>query len=112
MALPKAQDLDAFIGVDNLITMTMKPVENITGWSLQFLVLQEPHSTTALITKGIGTGITITSGPGGVATVLIASANTEDMPAGLYHYALRRIDVGARDVLAYGSYQLHHPSAA
>ncbi len=50
----------------------------ITGASVVF-ILSNTEFSPALVTKSSGSGIAITDGPGGVLTVSLAPADTEDL---------------------------------
>jgi hypothetical protein len=90
-------------GEDVTITDTASPVTNITGWSLQFTVRKQYGDATALITKTVGAGITITDATNGVFKVAIANGDTANLAPGAYVYDIQRIDAGFRTVLSTGT---------
>lgn len=74
---------------------------NITGWTLEWVLSNEPGGT-ALLTKTTASGITITNGAGGVFTVTLAAADLALNP-GVYYYRTWRTDSGAEQSLAFGA---------
>jgi hypothetical protein len=89
-------------GEDVTITDTMSPATNITGWSLQFTVRKNFGDATALITKTIGSGITVTDLTNGIFKIAVANADTSGLTPGAYVYDVERTDSGNRTVLTTG----------
>lgn len=81
-------------GAAYVIPFAMNPVENITGWTIQFNV---EASGGQIITKTA----TVTSGAAGTFTVALTAADT-NIRIGTYQYDAWRIDVGSERVLAVG----------
>ncbi len=50
----------------------------------------------ALITKAIGSGVTVTSAVGGVAEVAIAAADTDAITPGAYYWELQSVDAAGK----------------
>jgi ABC-type sulfate transport system permease subunit len=86
---------------DNLLTVTMVPATTIAGWAITFTLKVRDRSGAALITRTVGSGITITDAVNGVFTVLLTAANTTLTP-GVYSYDIRRTDAGSATTLTYG----------
>lgn len=102
---------ELFSGTDKVLQYTVTDsagaVQIITGWALRWALYAIGDRTTALITKTVGAGITITNGAGGILQVAISDDDTNSLTANartpLYDYELRRTDSGNEDVLAYGT---------
>ena len=89
-------------GNDQLLTFTAIRPTDISTWnSIQF-ILYDHAGGSALVTKS---GV-VTDPVNGVFTVGLLSADTSSKTPGKYWYAVRRIDGGANDLLAYGDFQL------
>lgn len=83
--------------------------ENITGAAITFaLSKQDAASTspkpsgTALVTKTVGSGITIVNGPNGRADVVLAPADTAALKAGAYYYEVQVVISGSTATTHYG----------
>lgn len=77
-------------------------VQPITGWGLEWVLRERPDAGTTVLSKTVGTGITITDGTAGICSVAVADTDTIGLTAGDYYYALRRSDEGYETVLAFG----------
>lgn len=82
------------------------PVD-ISGKDIIWSLSPTKYSSLPLITKGIGTGITITDGPAGKFSVLINALDTAELQGDYYHEALlddndtiSTIVVGSANILA------------
>jgi predicted RecA/RadA family phage recombinase len=89
-------------GEDVAITDSLSPVTNITGWSLQFTLRKNYGDTSAILTKTIGAGITVTDVTNGVFKIALANADTANLAPGVYVYDVERTDAGNRTVLTIG----------
>src|SRR6185295_19810429 len=87
-------NMSYYRGEDVDITVTMSPVEDITGWSITFTVRKTFNVLPILIQKSVGSGITITDGPNGVFVIHVDSADTANLDVGAYHFDIQRTDVG------------------
>jgi hypothetical protein len=94
-----------FIGEDKSLVFTIYDangaVQNITGWTISWL-LSATNSGTAILTKSA----TLTTPASGVCTVTVASGDTSGLTPGTYYYTLRRTNSGSKAELAYGSCDL------
>lgn len=99
-------NISFYKGEDVTLTVTMSPVTNITGWTLQFTLRKQYGDTTALITKTTGAGITITDAANGVFQVTLASADTVNQELRPYVYDIQRTNAGNRTVLTIGNLTL------
>lgn len=82
---------------------------DITGWSISF-TLKQTYSGGALITKTVGSGITLTNPTAGVLSVSLLAADT-NQTAGRYFYALARTDSGAHAILTAGDWTIKDDTA-
>lgn len=89
------------------VTNAADSAQDMSGWSLTW-VLRSKATDEDLVTKTVGSGISITNGDGtnDRAEVTVAAADTADLAAGLYHHHLRRTDSGNTIILAYGDVTL------
>lgn len=99
-------------GEDTLITVTMTPITDITGWSLQFTARVTLDILPIAITKTTGHGITLTNPTGGVFTIFLLSADTNTLDPGNYYFDIQRVDSGFHGVLTTGVMTLLDPVAA
>jgi hypothetical protein len=97
-------NLFTFKGAASIIPFAVSPVVDITGWSLTFTVTAGFGSTTPLVQKTVGAGVTITSGPNGTYQVVLASADTTaaTVGVGFFAYDVWRTDPGAEACLTLG----------
>lgn len=103
-----------WIGTDQPIQINVTQTDEttpqaMTGWALTWELKARPGSTTVLITKTVGSGITIQNGDGtnDQAEIQIDDVDTE--PAafptgpGEYYHFLRRTDSGLEKILSEGT---------
>ena len=97
-------DITIYEKEDAVLTFTMAPVVNITGWTISFTVATDVTSSTALLTK---TGA-VTNGPSGIFTVTLTSTDTGTTLAGdtTYNWCVRRTDSGNVTLLALGQLKI------
>lgn len=99
-----------FTGEDKVLRFTVygegEVVENVTGWTFEWKLYKRRESATALVTKTVGAGVTVTNGPGGQVSIVVAAADTAALVDGSYAYVFRRTNAGASQVLAYGGVAL------
>ncbi len=71
---------------------------NLTGATLKWMAKRRRNDADvdALISKAIGTGITVTNAAGGVAEVAITAANTNAIVPGAYYWELQSVDAAAK----------------
>jgi hypothetical protein len=92
-------------GEDVTVTDTITATD-ITGWSLTFSLKRQYGDASALLTKTVGAGITITSAGSGIFTVAIARADTTGLDPRTYVYDIQRTDSGHQTVLTTGNLTL------
>ena len=116
-------DQHVFIGEDRTINIDVNQADgttaqNMNGWALTWELTEKQGDTTILVSKTVGSGITIGDGDAtdDRAAVTFADTDTESgsLPggAGLYWHVLRRTDAGSEAVIAYGSFLLQKGSVA
>ena len=111
MALGKEQDFSMHSGDDRVlevsITDSANAALNITGatvtWALSRAVADkvEPKGA-AIVTKTVGSGITLTNPSGGVLQVAIAETDTDDL-AGTYYHEMQLVLSGDTSTVMYGT---------
>jgi hypothetical protein len=70
--------------------------QDISGWTLSYVLRDGATNPTALVTKAMGAGgITITNGPQGAGSVAMARDDTKRVSPGKYWHRLRRTDSGS-----------------
>lgn len=109
-------DLKFHRGEDVLLTVTMVPLTDITGWTISFTMRHAYDINPVLIEKTGAPDIIILNGPLGIFTVKVrsdetanAAANPPDDiedPDGIYVFDIQRVDAGARSVLDEGTITL------
>ena len=103
--------ISIYTGEDATITVTIysdaaqTTPQNITGWSIQFVVHGQGFAT-AIITKTVGNGITLTTPASGVLTITLAAADTASLIPGQYTFSIARTDTGAAANLTEGNLNL------
>ena len=101
-----------FTGKDKLLRFTVVDstgaAVDITGWAVTYVLVPvgSDANVVPMISKTVGSGITLTTPASGILTVTIADTDTDDTLGGTYYYELRRTDASNEDVLAYGTVEL------
>lgn len=104
-----AQDFSIYAGEAVTITVTLTGSGSITGWTLVCKISNPPY-VAALVTRTIGSGVTITDAANRIITITLTSAQTTLLGAGAYKWSLARTDSGSETVLTVGSITIN-PSA-
>ena len=111
---PIKQSDNWFIGEDRTLRFSVADsaglAQNISGWTLEWVLRERPWGTQALVTKTTSAGITITNAAGGVCEVAVADDDTINLAPGAYFHTLRRTNAGAETVLAFGDAILQQPA--
>ena len=85
-------------------------IEDITTYTMEWVLRLGPTATTTLLSKTVGSGITITDGPNGILEVAIDDDDTGDgaitINPGRYFFTLRKTNDGDEAVLAFGAAHL------
>lgn len=90
------------------ITFTIT-ARDITGWAITFEIKTDHSASSALASRTVGSGITLSSPTTGIGVITITRANTVDLAPGQYVYVLKRTDLGSETMLADGSLTLRAP---
>lgn len=96
---------------------------NIAGYAITFDIRRSHGSTSALLSKTVGAGLTISGTFNSVLAtstqvVTVAVADTDMTTAifgtngGVFYYSLKRTDTGAEAVLAYGTITIQRATQA
>lgn len=101
-----------YTGEDGVIHCQLSPVENITGWSLKFTVRKTLGVLPILITKTVGSGITITDAANGKFDISMLNADTTAAAPDNYFFDIQRTDAGFHSELGIGTLTLIAPVAA
>jgi hypothetical protein len=90
--------------VDPLTGVVTGTLQDITGWTLSWLVKRKASDADAdaLITKTTSSGIALTTPASGLCTITVADTDTDSIPQGTYHHELKRMDAGFEAVLIRG----------
>ena len=103
-------DDELFTGKDRTLQFTVVDAagaaQAITGWALKWVLCSNQDRRTPLVSKTVGSGITITNGAGGICQVAITDDDTATLAGAedpKYFHELSRTDSGNEDVLAYGT---------
>lgn len=91
-------EITIFRGTAVTVKFAMEPVEDITGWTIEFTVEGSPR-----LPKFIQKGASVTSGPGGLFEVTLTAVET-DLTPGAYQYDAFRTDSGSQRALAVGTF--------
>lgn len=92
MAISNPQVVVVERGQDATITVTQTPAEDITGWTLSAIV-RAYNGGTALVTKTVGSGITLTTPSTGVFTITFSASDLALTP-GAYVWEVTRTNSG------------------
>jgi hypothetical protein len=94
--------ITVFRGEDISLNFAMVPVEDITGWTLQFSVAKKANSVTKLITKS-GSIVIAASG---TSTVSILSADLSGLEPGAHYWDYWRTNAGELRCLGFGAFEI------
>jgi len=101
-----------FVGEDKILEYQVKDttgnIIDITGWSIEWVLREDPDTSTVLVTKDNGGngGLSITNAVNGIFQVTMDAADTSALPEGRYAYGASRTDTGLRGLLVYGDASL------
>lgn len=98
-------NFEFFCGEDHIQPFYANPETDITGWTIE-LYLFDPHKDDILITKSIGSGITVLDATLGQLTVIFLEADTTNLSKRLYYYELWRTNAGYNNLLSYGNLRI------
>lgn len=106
--MPPEQTLRFIRAQDLTIRAALAPPRDLTGWSVSFTV-RDALGGSAVLTKTVGGGITLTDPGQGVLTITLAKADTSGLTVSSalaagkgYVWDVKRTDAGSNLVLARG----------
>lgn len=79
--------------------------QDITGWSISFIVRAKGQPVTSLINKTVSSGITLSDPTNGICTIALSSTDT-DITEGRYDFSIARTDSGSEAVLTIGDFEV------
>lgn len=93
---------------DETITDDIGAVQDITGWTFEFLCVpeREPHNSSKKIFLTVGNGLTLQDPTNGVLRISMTAAQTKCFGPGAGRVLLWRTDSGMRKIIAEGSVTL------
>jgi hypothetical protein len=107
--MPPEQVIRLIRGQDLTLRYLMRPPQDITGWSVTW-TMRDSVGGNSIITKSVGSGITLTYPTKGILDVALAASDTAavtptvSLGSGLgYVWEIKRTDTGNNLVLARGS---------
>jgi hypothetical protein len=95
--------IQIFQGEYIVLTFTMTPTTDITGWTIVFNVAKSAGSTAKVITN---LGCTLTTPVSGIFTATLTDVVTLAIPVNSYYWDAWRIDASNERMLAYGTFQV------
>lgn len=102
--VPAVKPMDCHYGEAVLIDWNSPGGVDITDWTLELRLLSAEGGTT-LVTRSIGSGITLTAPTTGKAAMTFTSAQTSRTP-GTYFYTIWRTDAGSETELNKGTFSI------
>lgn len=93
-----SQNFEVVIGEDYTIPVVMTPPTDITGWTITFTVKDKDGNP--VITKTVGSGITVTHAATGVFEIAVSSSNNDTI--GNYKFDVWRTDSGNATQINFG----------
>jgi hypothetical protein len=109
--MANTQDIQFYVGEDIPINAVLDPVVDISGWAISFVMRFTAGGLPVLVTKTVGSGITIVSGPASTFIIQMLSADTSTLAPGEYVYDVQRTDVGNHRMLVLGTVTLLQPDS-
>lgn len=100
-------DLSWWKGEDILLSFTMAPTTDITGWTISLAVKPSLDAAASILTVA---GSILSAAAGTYSISITAAQNTTTLSSGSYVYAVTRTDSGSVAVLSEGAI-LIKPSA-
>jgi hypothetical protein len=101
------QDIEMFSGDDKSLAVTVyaedgiTPVD-ITGFTVTWILSARPTGSVAIVTKTVGSGITLTDPGNGVFTVTLADTDTDALLGKYYHQARITDQSGNKSTVLFG----------
>ena len=96
--MPSNQDISIYRGQDIDLSFTMSPVEDISGWDIEFNL------------RGVGVLVTVAAtiddGTDGIFVISLLDTHTDALTPGIYDYDVWRTDADVEFPLAIGKLTL------
>ena len=98
--MAQVNHLEVYKGEAVSLDFTMDPVEDISGWTLQFTLKSRAADAVILLSvEGA-----VVDGESGTFAIPLAHADTIDLDAGVYAYDVQRIDAGSEYPVSVGKF--------
>ena len=102
-----------FVGEDQTFRFTIYQADgvtpqNISGWSLEWVLRVRASSSSAILTKTTSSGIVITDESAGKCEVSVTRTESNLLVPGKYFHTLRRSDTNFSTVLSHGDAVLRY----
>ena len=104
-------DFILYKGEDASVTVTVyqsngTTPQDITGWSVSFVLHATRNDGLALVTKTVGSGIALTTPGSGLLTITLEDTDTSGLDPGWYRFYVARTGAGVEAVLTTGRVHL------
>lgn len=93
--MPTVENIEIYRGEEIELNFTMSPVEDISGWDIEFNIGGVKHAKLVTVLADIN------DGPNGTFTVTLTAIDTDIRP-GRYSYDVWRTDLDTERVIAVG----------
>lgn len=107
------QDVQYPFGTQVPFQVALSPQLPTSGWTVKFVIFAPNAPSVPLVTKATGSGVVNTDPNNGVWSVALAQSDTNGVAPGVgpgvYYYEFARVDSGAQDLLAYGTFTVFWP---
>ncbi len=102
----QAQETDAFQNDDKLLVFTATTNGSISGWALEFVVVN--GTGTLKFKKTTSSGITITNNGSSTTPgiIQVSVVDALELPVDTYYWQLRRTTASSENTIAFGSLNL------
>ena len=94
----KNQNFSMYDGETKVLTITMNPIKDLTSATIDWFLTTINDPSTAVVTKSIGSGITVTDLTNGVFDVTVDPADTEGLEGKHLHW-VRVVDGNSDDAV-------------
>lgn len=85
--------------------------QDISSFTFRYEIRTSQYTVIPLVSKTLGNGITLVSGPGGTLSVAIPRTDTLSWSGGTYWHELLRTNGGVQTAEAFGTVYLHKGSS-
>ena len=95
-------NVECYRGEAVTINWQLDPAGSISGWTMTFELL-DVDGGTVILSRTVGSGITVTAPSTGAATITLTATHTNRTP-GAYFYSISRTNSGNETVLSRGAF--------